>query len=100
MTTVLSGCGDSVNPSSTKLEIGTYSYTYSSPRPFGGDDLHIPGQLILTYATEDSIAGHWQVAEYQGTAGGGFWDVEIITAERRGNDDCQIRSISSFVDAD
>lgn len=71
-------CGD--NPASPAeshtLETGRYAYSSSFDLPRGYSDLEFTGTLVLTFASEDSIDGRWEVDGFEPELGLGFWNVD------------------------
>src|SRR5213075_2296684 len=55
----LSACGDSASPAPVSPPLGRYAYQFSA------QGLTASGTMVLTYASPDSIAGHFEVPAYQ-----------------------------------
>lgn len=71
LTLGLLGCGrDSTGLDGGVPRLGNYSYEFDA----GG--LEASGTLILTFASEDSIAGRFEVTGFESTFGLGFLNVD------------------------
>lgn len=55
---LLAACGDSGGPADQGTRVGRYAYQFSA------QGLTASGTMVLTYATADSIAGHFEVSAY------------------------------------
>lgn len=64
-------CGKSTEPTPTTPALGRYSYSTNLPAS---------GELVLTYASPDSIAGYWVVAGYDSALVFGSWNVDAYLA--------------------
>ena len=62
--------------------VGRYAYSFA---PIGRGELIQPqtGDLYITYASRDSVAGVWDVAEYLRPVFGGAWDGDAYVIEAR-----------------
>src|SRR4051812_41265390 len=60
--------------------VGRYAYSFA---PIGRGELIHPqtGDLYITYASRDSLAGVWDVAEYLRPVVGGAWDGDAYVIE-------------------
>lgn len=80
----LLACSDSTGLEDRVPALGSYAYSMSIPAAFGTPTArHYTGSLVITFASEDSIAGSWAVQGYQAALDLGFWnsDAYVVTAD-------------------
>ena len=58
----LAGCGDE-GPSDTLPQVGRYAYTFQGFNT-SIEPIQFAGALVLTFVSEDSMAGRWEVPGY------------------------------------
>jgi hypothetical protein len=74
--TLTAACGSS-GPSDTPPPLGRYHVVVDIP----GEG--VEGAMVLTYASADSIAGHWELPDYDAEMKLGFFNVDawVIAAQ-------------------
>lgn len=76
--TILPGCGSGSGPDDDPPPLGSYHVVVTIP----GES--VEGAMVLTYAAADSLAGQWELPEYDPAMRLGFFNVDawVVAAQR------------------
>jgi hypothetical protein len=79
------GCGSTEPARSHVIPPGVYGHELIRFLPSGAQAKYT-GTLTVTYASDDSIAGRWNVGGYQSAVSLGFWNVDayVVSADLTG----------------